>query len=93
MTVRYFTDELAEALRSKGIVVANVERSALPGDSDVIRLSGEDYLAVDYEDFERTGAVAVSLNTSMSSGGDTTDAFWLYPNSSADDIAAELGKK
>lgn len=93
MTVRHFTTALAEALRATGTVVAGIERNELPGDSDVLRLSGENYLAVDYEDFERIGVVAVSLSTSMCSGGDTSDAIWLFPTSSAEDIAAELSKK
>jgi hypothetical protein len=90
MTARQFTDQLADALRRNGTVVASIERRENPGDSDLIRLAGDDYLAVDYEDFERIGFIGVSLNTSMHAGGNPTSASWLYPESSAQSIADEM---
>lgn len=92
MAARHFTDELVTALRVHGPAVANIECSERSGDPDLIYLSGEDYLAVDYEDFERIGVIGVSLNTSMPVGGDILNAFWSYPATSALKIAIEISE-
>jgi hypothetical protein len=60
------------------------------GDPDIIRLSGDDYLVINHKEAERAGLVFVSLNESMSSGGDLTHADWTIPPVTLKKIVAYL---
>lgn len=87
---RKATDELVAALKSAGVTVISVERRIDEGDADLIHLNGDDYLAVDYEDFVRIGVVGVSLDTGMEVGGNVNHESWLMPPSGADAIATAV---
>jgi hypothetical protein len=90
MTNRAKTDELADALKRAGLKVQRVVRRTDAGDSDLIYLSDDQYVAVDYEDADRIGVIGVDWRTEMHSGGHPTHESWLMPATSPDAIAAEL---
>lgn len=89
-TTRSFTDDLASALATAGVAVSLIERRTGPSDADIIRLDGDQYLGVCYEDFERVGAIGVYWDTEMPAGGNPTHADWSVPDSTAASIASEL---
>lgn len=90
MIDRTITDTLANALRAVGVNVHDIARRTHPQDSDLIHLDADYYVAVEYDDFERVGIVHVSLDQSMHSGGDIEVETWMIPNTSADQLAAEI---
>ncbi len=90
MMTREATDQLVAALGRAGVPVVGVERRTDASDADLIRLAGDEYLAVDYEDAARIGVVGVSWSTDMPAGGNPTHESWLMPADSPDAIAAAM---
>lgn len=86
------TNEIESALCMGDVNITSIERGE-NSDPDIIRLSGDKYLVIDFEEAERVGVVFVFLNESMHSGLDPTLADWTLPPTTPAEIVTSLSSQ